>query len=755
MMAGEQSLAQVAAEVEHAVRRLDGLSILPSAATRLLSTVFGMRASPRELTEVIESEPALAVLLFSLAARDVKDTGRPTLSLARHVEQLPLRAIRDGFFSLNIYRPFGDDGQKLLRRRQLVANAAAVAYCAREIAEFSSLGVDGDEAYTAGLLYSIGNLALDDAMPRSFAALVQQAQDERLCISDVQERNLGVDYTILGKHLAAKWHLPPQVQSAAWLHQGQGDALAQIVPHQPLVQAVHLAYLLARKFQIGQSGSFDPIELPADEQLPGISIAQLDDIGATAKARFESQTVESDWQTEILDYSKAVQAAAAQLAVEGSRAAEESRRSATKASHFDFATEFLTGISADSEPIEVAERFVCQWKKFYQTGKACLYLAGEQVQLIEAAVVGDDGNRIMTLKAPAGPAIPPQIQSDFAVIEAAGLCDWLFEQLDTEFEVEHTKIAPLICRRRAIGAIVFEFHYPVSTGALKEMFEQTCFVAAAVLDAAMARSRQQRLAEQFARLALKRKAENRRRRTEDAGQTTEDRSPQLHVGGYRAGDYIPALAEMAAGAAHELNNPLSVISGRAQLLAQDETDADKVQTLNQIRAGCKELSRIVGDLMSFAQPPQPRPALVATRQIIDEALELAALKTHSDSIDAQVEIDEAISDVLVDSGQVVSSLASIITNAVESYGNQAGPVQITARRAGSSVQMEIVDHGCGMDAETLAKATYPFFSSKAAGRKQGMGLAYAARLIELNGGFVKLTSEPGKGTTATVTLPCS
>jgi signal transduction histidine kinase len=60
-----------------------------------------------------------------------------------------------------------------------------------------------------------------------------------------------------------------------------------------------------------------------------------------------------------------------------------------------------------------------------------------------------------------------------------------------------------------------------------------------------------------------------------------------------------------------------------------------------------------------------------------------------------------------------------------------------------------------MDAETLAKARYPFFSSKPAGRKRGMGLAYAARLIELNGGSLELASEVGKGTTATITLPCS
>ncbi len=761
-MAGEQSWEQVAAEVEHAVRRLGGLSILPGAARRFLSGLFEMRLSPRELAEIVESEPALAVMMFSLAKEHIDGAARETISLGRLCEQIPLRAIRDGFFSLGVYWPFEADQLRAERRRQMVTNAAAVAYCAREIAEQSSLDVDGDEAYAAGLLYSIGNLALDEAMPRSFSAMVKQAQEEGVCISEIQERNLGLDYTVLGKRLGVQWHLPQQIQMAVWLHLCEPEAIAQAVPQSKIVQAVHLGYIAARKFEIGFSGSYDSNEPPADEQsrqgwpspLPGISRADLEDIARSAKQRIEGRGEGPDRQRELAEYGRAVQAAAAQLAAEGSRAAAESRRAQTKASHFDFATEFLTSIDADSEPIEVARRFVCQWRKFYQTGTACLYLPGSEGGLVDAVVSGvSDAGKVVTIRPGKDePVIPRQIQKDFAVIDAGGVCGWLFEQVEAEFDIEQTKIAPLICRGKAIGAIVFEFHYPVATSTVKEMFEQTCFVAASALDAAFARSKQQRFAERFARLAIKRRTEDGRRRTEDpaslryAAASTEQKTE---------GDYIAALAEMASGAAHELNNPLSVISGRAQLLAGDEADGDKAEALKQIKDNCRQLSMVVEDLMSFAEPAQPRKALVAVRQIIDEAMELAAMKTHSDNIESQIELDEAVNDVFVDSGQIVSSLANIITNSVESYGQQGGQVEITASRAGSSVRIEITDHGCGMDAKTLARAAYPFFSSKPAGRKRGMGLAYAARFIELNGGSLKLASEVGKGTTATVTLPCS
>jgi signal transduction histidine kinase len=756
VMAGEQSRAQVAREVEHAVWRLDGLSILPDAARRFLSGLFEMRLGPRELAEIVESEPSLAVMMFSLAKKHISGAGRGTISLRRLCEEVPLRVIRDSFFSLQVYWPFDGDAEKVEMRRRLVTNAAAVAGCAREIAEQSSLDIDGDLAYAAGLLYSIGGLALDEAMPRSFAAMVQQAKSERLCVSDVQERNLGLDYTVLGRRLAVKWHLPKQVQMAAWLHLGQSEVVTQAFPQWDVVQAVHLGYILARKFEIGLSGSYDSVELPPDEQLPGIGRTELENIAEAVKQRIESRIEYNDWQKELAEYGKAVQAAAALLAEESSKAAAESRRALTKASHFDFATEFLTSIDADAEPIEVARRFVCQWQRFYQTGAACLYLPGAEGDIIDAVVVGgDNAGKVVTIRPPHSttqgvaeedaPVIPHQIQRDFAVIDAAGVCGWLFEQLETQFDAEQTKVAPLLCHGNAIGAIVFEFRYPVATSAVKEMFEQTCFVAAAALDAALARSRQERFAERFARLAMKPRIQDRVLPVE-AGPKTED-----------GGGYIAALAELAAGAAHELNNPLSVISGRAQLLARGEADTNKAEALGQIRDNCRELSRIVEDLMSFAQPPQPRKALVAVRQIIEEAVELAAMKTHREHIDTQLQLDDAVNDVFVDSGQIVSSLASIIANAVESYGEKPGQVNITARRSPdlSGVRIEIIDQGCGMEAGTLAKATYPFFSYKIAGRKRGMGLAYAARLIELNGGSLELASELGKGTTATMILPCS
>jgi signal transduction histidine kinase len=219
---------------------------------------------------------------------------------------------------------------------------------------------------------------------------------------------------------------------------------------------------------------------------------------------------------------------------------------------------------------------------------------------------------------------------------------------------------------------------------------------------------------------------------------------------------LNALVEMAAGAAHELNNPLSVISGQAQLLNETETEQGKKQLLKQIQDNAGKISRIIEELMSFARPQEPRPVETNVKQILDEAVQLTSQKTGVEHINVQIEVAEDIKSVFVDSAQIVSAIANVFSNAIESYTGSLGPVKVTAVAAesGNFVKLQISDLGCGMDAETLEKATQPFFSAKPAGRKQGMGLAYTQRVIRLNKGWLRIISRPGGGTTVTVMLPC-
>ncbi|MHC4418193.1 MAG: sensor histidine kinase [Planctomycetota bacterium] len=338
--------------------------------------------------------------------------------------------------------------------------------------------------------------------------------------------------------------------------------------------------------------------------------------------------------------------------------------------------------------------------------------------------------------------------TSFAILNAQDHAGWLLEQLDVDFDLSRTKIAPLLSGCKAVGAILFELRHPAEPEQLEKNLKTLACIAGAVLQMASTAGSQQRFAEQFAQLITA---------TKEAepvlpAQKPPVQQPQPPI---PTPNVTEALAEMAAGAAHELNNPLSVISGRAQLLAVSEPDPEKKQALTQIQQNTRQLTAIIDDLMAFAEPPQPRCAATDVKQMLDEAIQLTAQKQNAEQLDIQIEVAEDAQNVFIDSAQIVSAIANIFSNSVESYQDRQGPMNVTASadKSGRFVKLQVTDSGCGMDAETLQKATQPFFSARPAGRKRGMGLAHAQRIIQLNGGSMEMASQPNQGTTVAILLP--
>ena len=731
-----------ARQVELAVYQLESLSTLPPVAARFFPKLMQPQFSPADLAEIIESDAALAAKIITLMSRQRLIAAGEKFSIRQGLDRLPAHLVRNAILSVKVS---GDtdsspDNYRALPRKQLALHNLAVACCARNIAEIMSPKTDSQLAYTAGLLHDIGKLALDEAMPKSFTRIISDAKTQNASALSVEQKQLNTDHTILGKRLAQKWHLPEQFTLAIWLHHSDTTAIAQNMPEAKIAQIVQLADLVARQCGIGQSGSYDKPTLPdLLAKSLAISAEQLKQIrqSLTEQVAQKAKVLGLDLPAVAATYGDAVHSAVSQLAEDNSKLSLENRRLQMDSGHFDFMKDFLASVDSAVSPVYVVEKFAGQWQKFYQTGKVCLYLAPEaDSQILEAVVVENlSQSRIVYLNPPTDtPAIPKEIQNDFAILDAYGHTDWLFEQLDIDFDSDHGKLIPLLSRGKALGAIVFELRYPGDAELFERNFKTATSIAGAVLDLVLASADRQRFAEQFVQLISQ--------PAQQQPKTQQGDTPLLD-----------AMAEMAAGAAHELNNPLSVISGRAQLLEKSETDTEKKQILRQIQENTNEISAIVDDMISFAEPPQPRPTQTNIKQLLDEAVQLTAQKTGVEHIDVQMEIADNVENVLVDSGQIASAIANILSNSIESYGGDIGPIKVTADTAGNFVRLQISDAGCGMDAETLQKATQPFFSAKPAGRKRGMGLAQAQRFVQLNKGSLDITSESGKGTTVTILLP--
>jgi len=738
-----------AGQVELELSRLDSLSTLPCVGAQLFTRLLQGRFSPSSLADIIESDPALAARILSLIGQGGLTLPERGFSLRRSLDELPAHDICDAVLSVKVMQPFdpdnGTDRQSVAFRKGLLLHSLAVACCAEQLSELTLPNIDSQLAYYAGLLHDIGKFALQETMPKGFARLVEEAESAEECSCTIERKHLGTDHAVVGHHLAGKWQLPNAVSLAVWLHHSDVVTISRDMPEARIAAVVQLADSLARRLSIGQSGSFEPPELsePVIACLE-MDIEQVQHIGRNLSAIVEqrSKVLGLDLPDAVADYCQAAHAAAAQLARQHTELSDENCRLQSASSHFDFAADFLLSIHPAVRAVDIAENFAARWQKFYQTGMVCLYLAPPAgSQTLEAAIIEKlSQSKVVSLDVPAeAPAIPEAIASNFAILNAYDHIGWLFEQLDVDFDENRTKLAPLLFNGRAVGAIAFELHYPGDVELFKEMYRTSASIAGAVLGMALGQEKQQQFAERFVRLIS------------PAAVSLPSKPVEAP-----AVDSLNALAEMAAGAAHELNNPLAVISGRAQLLAEAQSDPETKEILKQIYENAREASAIIEDMMGFAEPPKPRPAQTDVKQILDEAVHLTGRKTNTEALDIQIQAAENIENVFVDSAQIVSAIANVISNAVESYSGQPGPIEITADTDESAelVKLAIKDQGCGMDDETLKKATQPFFSAKPAGRKRGMGLAYAARFIQLNHGSMKIESQPGSGTTVTIFLPC-
>ena len=724
------------------IRRIGSLSTLPQVAAAALKKLSPVAANIAELSRTIEADAALTVKILSLAGEHgiIYDDNNP--SIAQATAKLPSSAIQDAVLSINVFDENSPDSERILPRKQLAIHNIAVACCTKAIAGLILPENLTDLAFSAGLCHDIGKLAIDEVMPKSFQRIVQRTKSQKTSILTVERRLLGMDHTILGKRLAEKWNLPEQIILAIWLHHSTSRTLTANIPDAAIASIVGLADCLAGQSDYGQSGNFQTrkLDLRLAESL-GLSAEQIDRICHQLPAEIVKRTEELglDVPNAAKTYRRLLHRMAVKLSRDNQQISADCRRLYSEKAKLDFVSELLLSTKRSSTPIDIAESLATGWQKHFQTGPVCVYLNREPGNKWLEAVTIDSAGSVKTTVLDLDDdtvAIPLALQKKFTVIDDCRCIDWLFAGLDVNFDPVSTKLVPLRAGSKAVGAIVFQLRLPIEINRQIEIFSEAASFAAGVMAIAFTSRHRQRMTERLAG-------------TLENCQTEHDERLSTEL--------LDGIAEMAAGAAHELNNPLAVISGRTQILLKAETDDKKKKVLNQIKNKAQQVSAIITDLMAFARPKEPAGRTLPLRRLLDEAVDIAAKQSAAAIADVQFDNIENLGTVFVDQHQTTEAIANIISNAAQSYPGGSGSVMISGDcpQPDSMISFQIIDNGSGMDTETLAKAAKPFFSGKDAGRRRGMGLASARRLLLLNKAAMEIKSQPASGTTVTIRLPAS
>lgn len=221
---------------------------------------------------------------------------------------------------------------------------------------------------------------------------------------------------------------------------------------------------------------------------------------------------------------------------------------------------------------------------------------------------------------------------------------------------------------------------------------------------------------------------------------------------------LEALAEFAAGAGHEINNPLAVIAGRARLLLRDETDPERRRDLAIIQVQAMRVHEMIADLMLFARPPEPEFRAADLNAVATAALAASAAK--ADTLGVRLERRGACDPVAlrIDPDQIQLAVRALIDNGLNAV-DRGGLVTVEVR-GGATNEVVVSDDGPGLAADERRHAFDPFFSGRQAGRGLGMGLPKAWRIATNHGGAVTIelaaTNEPSeRGATFVLHLPKS
>ncbi len=219
---------------------------------------------------------------------------------------------------------------------------------------------------------------------------------------------------------------------------------------------------------------------------------------------------------------------------------------------------------------------------------------------------------------------------------------------------------------------------------------------------------------------------------------------------------LASIGELAAGVAHELNNPLTGVIGYAQLLVDNDDVSPEIKSdLKKIHQESQRAAKIVQNLLSFARQRKPEKDLIDINELIQKTLDMRSYRLRTSNIKVHLDLSPDVPLIMADSHQIQQVLLNILVNAEQALTKvkRQGKLWVTSSAVGGYVRISITDNGPGIPKENISRIFDPFFTTKEVGQGTGLGLSVCHGIITAHNGNISVESEKGKGTTFTIKLP--
>jgi len=738
--------------LELILRQIESLPTLPIVATKLLALTTSDQTHARQVIELVSSDQALSARVLAMCRQADMGLRDDVMTIDRAVVLLGFTAIRNAVLSIKVFETFQKPLAGDLDNRDASSNGVSfdrnafwrhslsVAIIAENIATLARRrDIIPAEAFVCGLLHDIGKLALDHMLPRSFARVIELTDLNRGNIAEIERRVVGMDHHTAGKRLAEQWQLPHRLADCIWLHGSPYESLPRL-EHKPMIGLITLADTLARQHHLGYSGNYmfqqQPRELAAALNL---SEDIIRDACSTVHEELgkKSRMLGLDDKPSRELFLESIQQANVELGRLNSALNRKSRINAHQSLVLDAITDFHAAATPGRSAQDVLGAVVESCAKTFGSGfyatlcpQSASATAGPSWLICQYDGQGMLVRNQLIEKPPGSPDLSRLDPHEPLSMNMANIVPWIIDYLLDAPDLRQIQLLPLGCGWGTAAILLHD----------KTNMPPYQFITPLVMTWGTA-------------VAAAGQHEGERRLGEDLAEANralaeaQDRIARQ--------DAMARLGEMAAGAAHEMNNPLAVISGRSQLLSMTlPANSKEAKAARTIYEQSHRLSDLITSLRMFAEPPKADRKPTSVSMLLQNVIR--KLRQNMTDVPSGCEIflqlKKEIPPVLLDEQQIIQAVLELMHNAL-----QASPrsmVQLSAVvTPEQELMIQVIDDGVGMDEHTLAHAMDPFFSAKPAGRRVGMGLPRAQQLAAAHGGRIELRSQPPAGSVASLLIP--
>ncbi len=758
--------------LNHAVD-VNRLPTLPAVAIEALRLMEGEPSSFESIAELLKNDQVLAGRVLHLANSAQLGARRQISSISQAVATLGFSAVRTIILSVTIIDTFS--GQFDRQKEGLVKfwlHSIGVAATAEALAV--RLGFpDPEVAYMAGLMHDLGKFVSYLQNPELFEQVCKELDLQGTYSTqgslplEIEKSVIGTSHIDIGRELAELWGLPDDLTRVLWLH--HQPVFEAIIPENEYLPAlVRFADLLCITHNIGSTYFFttgaychEHFHFALENMLlhNHFSAESIEEMMAEVYRRVQDVgTVLGFWNEEV--YHKLISSANQSLG-EISMGSEIRNQQLEASNRVLAATcEMTRQLHPGLQLTKAAQVVVVAVRRAFGA-KRCLCLIRDEAH---QSFVGQlyDGDSFHEIEVPTHPAEMKRYSKRDAATDIEAEALQRLEQ--TTVEIARGAVLKSGVLKMVAGS-KFLATFFVADG--ESSWRKEPVLGELVVDFAEADEFHafglERVTRNFEALGLSAgKAIERLlleidllRQNEamaEASRKMEESQRQLFHS-----HRLATVGRLAAGAAHEINNPLTIISLNTQILgrliAKSKQSAEIVDRLRVVSEQEERISKIIQELMGFARPTQPKFCQSSVAHVVNKVLAVIGDRVSMANIEVDNQIVEKdLPKVMIDPLQIEQVFMNLLINANHAMPN-GGSIQLRAKTLNGSVEISVTDTGEGISKKHLTQIFDPFFTTKKEGEGTGLGLAVCHSIVEHNGGSMTVRSEVGQGTTFTLTLP--